>query len=163
MHYARWRRYGDINFVHRHVYKPKDICQVVDRDGKCDKQMAARQMCQMHYRRWTLYNDPTITLRNPNPKSPAKYKMKVRRGHPNARSDGQILEHRLVMSEMLGRPLFPHENVHHMNGDGKDNRPENLELWNTSQPAGQRIPDKIKWAVELLQTYAPEKLRNTND
>lgn len=158
-HYARHLRYGNINFVYRHVYKEKDICDVIDADGKCTKRMAARKMCQMHYRRWTLYQDPKITKRNPTPKKPAKYKMKVARGHANARADGAILEHRLVMSEMLGRPLLPHENVHHKNGNGKDNRPSNLELWNTSQPSGQRIPDKVEWAIELLQIYAPHELK----
>jgi hypothetical protein len=159
MHYARFRRYGDINFVYRHVYKAKDICGVVDADGKCAKQMAARKMCQMHYRRWTLYKDPTITKRNANPKYPRKYKFVVKHGHPNANSWGDIAEHRFVMSEHIGRALLPQENVHHMNGDRFDNRIENLELWSHSQPRGQRIQDKIEWAVELLQTYAPEKLR----
>lgn len=73
--------------------------------------------------------------------------------HPNARANGRIFEHVAVMSEMLGRSLLPHENVHHINGIRDDNRPENLELWSTSQPPGQRVEDKIAWALEILATY----------
>jgi hypothetical protein len=74
-------------------------------------------------------------------------------GHPNAQSSGMILEHVFVMSEHLGRALHPDENVHHINGIRDDNRIENLELWTTSQPYGQRVEDKIKWAKELLDRY----------
>lgn len=65
----------------------------------------------------------------------------------------QVYEHRLVMEEMIGRPLFVHETVHHKNGNRLDNAPDNLELWSSVQPRGQRVEDKIAWAKKLLTDY----------
>jgi hypothetical protein len=69
-----------------------------------------------------------------------------------------IYQHREVMEISIGRPLVGTENVHHKNGVRDDNRLENLELWSTAQPRGQRIEDKVEWAVEILKMYDPQKL-----
>ncbi len=37
-------------------------------------------------------------------------------------------QHRIVMESILGRRLEKDEIVHHVNGNGRDNRPENLEV-----------------------------------
>ena len=62
-------------------------------------------------------------------------------------------EHVLVMEKMIGRLLVKGETIHHKNGVRDDNRPENLELWNKGQPAGQRVEDRIKYYIEFLELY----------
>lgn len=89
-----------------------------------------------------------------------RYKKVLKRGHPNADKFGYILEHIYVMSKHLERKINPKETIHHKNGIKSDNRIENLELWASRHPKGQRIEDMIDFCISYLNDYKMEALRD---
>ena len=133
-------------------------------DG-CEKLQQDSGLCPMHRRRLKKYGEvgPPGPARRRNgvwgqPRRPSftndsGYRMVYVPESPIANAKGYVIEHRLVMTKILGRELLPGENVHHINGVTLDNRPENLELWVTSQPSGQRPTDLVDWARETLSRY----------
>jgi hypothetical protein len=67
------------------------------------------------------FNNLVPFPRCPEPRRATPYRQKMVKGR-------RIREHRWIMEQHLGRPLLPTEHVHHKNGDGHDNRIENLEV-----------------------------------
>jgi len=118
----------------------------------CNEPFYAKSYCSMHWQR-TRNNagdpGPINSVKNSNGEGGLDAN-----GYRVITISGErFLEHRYVMEQFLKRKLFPGENIHHINGDRSDNRIQNLELWTTNQPSGQRVEDKIKWAEDFLLQY----------
>lgn len=129
----------------------------------CDRAPRHDGLCISHYHRKIRYGDPSfIPERTRNIGKPktnrAGYRLIYRPDHPDAHANGYVLEHRLVIEDAIGRRLLPNETVHHKNGNRADNRPENLELWLSSQPSGQRVTDLVEHAKAILALYPPSLL-----
>lgn len=126
-----------------HKYSDDDLCK---HSSGCEKTAYVNWLCVGHYRNddYRPYSGKSLSTQG---------YVRVSATHPDNPYGKEVLEHRLVMEKSLGRQLFEGENVHHRNGDRADNRIENLELWDRSQPPGQRVKDKIKFYIEFLTKY----------
>lgn len=84
--------------------------------------------------------------------------------HPNRTKQNYVAEHRLVAEATLGRYLLRSEVVHHRNGNPEDNRPENLEVFqsNSSHLRAEltgRIPNWTPEGWAAMQVAIRKKRR----
>ena len=142
--------------------KSKNLCCVIDCIKKLQK---SGRFCNCHYGRNRIYGrvgpvwsnqERTIAEQDENGWI-IRDGYKVKWATEGAK---YTYQHREVYENHLGRKLESWENVHHKNGDRSDNRIENLELWLTPQPSGQRIEDLIQFIIDHYEEIVKEKLNN---
>lgn len=147
-HYQRLRKHGDVQ-ADKPLGRRGGTCTV----GGCEGPSRGRGLCGLHYERQRR----TGTTDDPEPK--VYEPILASTGYLIIWHEGRYVSHHRYVWERERGPLLPGQEIHHKNGVKTDNRLSNLELWDTSQPAGQRPEDKVDHAVEMLRRYAPELLR----
>lgn len=116
--------------------------QVTESLAKYNKNEFCTIKCRQDYRKPApgdrkLTSDGYVTIYAPD--------------HPMAQpSTGWAMEHRVVISDILGRPLLPSEEVHHRSGVRTENRPDQLVLMSTSHPAGAGLRDTLDWCRRFI-------------
>ncbi len=151
-HYWRWRAHGDPGSAATVTRKRKGVpCEV----SECRRLAEGDGLCRMHYERRRRRG----VLGGPNALRAARGAgSRTRHGYRVITVNGrQVLEHRYVMEQHLGRPLRKSETVHHRDGNRSRNTIDNLELWTGAQPSGQRAADLLAWAEEIVARYGPER------
>lgn len=133
-------------------HSPGSRCSV----AKCNRAVAAHGVCGTHYARLRRWGAPDAGYVPRGHTTANGYRLAYAPDHPMAQRNGHVMEHRLVMSQVLGRPLEKSESVHHKNGVRGDNRIENLELWVKCQPAGQRAAELVEWARTIIEKYGDD-------
>lgn len=121
---------------------------------ECERAAFAKGLCSTHYQQ----------QRTRGRLVPIRPRQIRRDWHPNADGyierfepgRGMVLQHHAVMETILGRELYPWEEIHHKNGVRHDNQPSNLELWARQQPHGQRLDDLIDWVVTFYRDEIAE-------
>ena len=156
LHYNRLRRNGT-PISGRPNRLPNDPARMCAVDG-CGGNAVALHYCVKHYAKFKKFGDPLAGyVQDGRSKewhaNKVGYVIRFDPTSPYAGGNKLVYQHREVIGQLIGRPLRSDESVHHKNGDRTDNRPENLELWVRSQPAGQRVQDLVKWAREIITKY----------
>jgi hypothetical protein len=117
----------------------------------CSRDSKIKRFCYTHYQQSITRGKKLTKIKNIKPSGSGHLS---KEGYVIIVIHGKhIKQHRFIMEDFLGRKLHKDEYVHHKNGIRSDNRIENLELWSSSQPKGQRVEDKIEWAKEMLDRY----------
>jgi hypothetical protein len=75
--------------------------------------------------------------------------VRVRKDHHLADCRGLAYEHRLVLEKKLRRRLQDHELVHHIDGNRRNNEPQNLEVMTRSDHIAHHRPEKHR-VIKLI-------------
>lgn len=124
--------------------RPGAVCSV----DECERASRCRGLCDMHWQRLQANGDPEATQvgeRGAGHVRPSSgYRTVYRPGHPLAKTDGKVLEHRAVLFDAIGPGAhmchwclavitwdapYPTRRAlvgDHLNFQRSDNRPENL-------------------------------------
>lgn len=136
-------------FIDGHrIKKNQGPCSV----DSCHRKADTRGLCIAHYARLLARGDVRAEIPIGEGKKGLRRKENIK-GYRHVTVNGKSMsEHRAVWEAANG-PLESWMHIHHRNGIKSDNRLENLEMFITGHPYGQRVEDQLKFAEEIIKRY----------
>lgn len=125
------------------------LCAIRDCTGNAVK----KGYCNKHYLRLRVHGDPLYQIRAANGEGG------IKDGYRTVTVNGKTVRaHRLIMENILGRPLTQYEIVHHKDGNKTNNDPSNLEILTRSVHTKLHAPEKPQYRPENTAThkYCPQ-------
>ena len=151
MHYKRFRKHGDANFIFEYSHRRNKECKI----SSCNKIVHAKGFCISHYHSNRKYGDALYVDKR---RKDVIDRTIASGGERRIRKCGRS-EHRFIVENYIGRKLEDREVVHHIDLNPYNNEISNLYVYE-SKSEHTKVHCELRRIAKEAKTTDKELVRN---